>query len=82
MGLEIHLNLFQLIVTILHLSFSLYYYYFLFFCLFRAISEAYGGSQVRGRIRVTAAGLPHNHSNIGSELRLRSIPQLTETQDP
>ena len=27
---------------------------------------AYGGSQARGLIRATAAGLPHSHSNAGS----------------
>ena len=38
--------------------------YFLFvFCLFMAAPEAYGGSQGRGRIRATAAGLHHSHSN-------------------
>ena len=29
-----------------------------------------GGSQVRGRIGATAAGLRHGHSNSGSKLRL------------
>jgi len=28
---------------------------------------AYGGSQARGLIRATAAGLCHSHSNAGSE---------------
>ena len=36
-----------------------------FFCLFvfRATPVAYGGSQSRGRIGATAAGLHHSHSN-------------------
>ena len=29
-----------------------------------------------------AAGLHHSHSNVGSELRLRSTPQLMATSDP
>ena len=36
------------------------------FCLFRAAPAAYGGSQARGPIRATAAGLHHSHSNVGS----------------
>ena len=39
-----------------------------FFCLFRAALTAYGGSQARGHIGATAAGL--HHSNVGSEPRL------------
>ena len=46
-----------------------------FFCLFRAVPEAYGGSQARGPIGVVAADLCH--SNVGSEPRLRPTPQLT-----
>ena len=41
---------------------------------------AYGGSQARGQIGATAAGLCH--SNTGSEPHLRPIPQLTATPDP
>ena len=38
---------------------------FLFFFLpFRAAPVAYGGSQARGRIGATAAGLGHSHSRI------------------
>ena len=40
--------------------------------LFRATPTAYGGSLARGLIGATAAGLHHNHSNIGSEPRLRA----------
>ena len=52
------------------------------FCLFLATPMAYGGSQARGRIGATAAGLPHSHSNTGSKLRLRHTLQLTATPDP
>ena len=38
------------------------------FSLFRATPLAYGGSQIRGQIEATAAGLHHSHSNMGSEL--------------
>ena len=34
-----------------------------FFCLFRVIPGADGGSQARGRIGALAAGLHHSHSN-------------------
>ena len=54
----------------------------LLFCLFRAAPAAYGGSQSRGRIRATAAGQHHSHSNAGSELHLRPTPQLTASLDP
>ena len=42
----------------------------------------YGDSQARGPIGATAAGLHHSHSNAGSELCLRPIPQLMATPDP
>ena len=44
--------------------------------------EACGGSQARGWIRATAAGLHHSHSNARSEPHLRPAPQLTVTLDP
>ena len=34
--------------------------------IFKATPTAYGGSQARGRIKATAAGLHHSHSNSGS----------------
>ena len=43
---------------------------FLFLCLLRATLAAYGGSQARGLIRATAAGLCQSHSNTGSEPHL------------
>ena len=54
----------------------------LFFCLFKATPTAHGGSQARGLIRATAAGLHHSHSNSGSELCLQPTPQLTASPDP
>ena len=50
--------------------------------LFRATPVAYGGSQARGRIGTTAAGLHHSHSNTGSEPRLWPTPQLMAMTDP
>ena len=55
---------------------------FFFFRLFRAAPMDYRGSQARGPIGAAAAGLPHSHSNTGSEPRLRPAPQLTTTPDP
>ena len=43
---------------------------------------AYEGSQARGVIGATAAGLHHSHSNTGSEPSLRPTPQRTATPDP
>ena len=56
--------------------------FFFFFCLFRAATMAYGGSQARGRIGAVATGLHQSHKNVGSEPRLRPTPQLTATPDP
>ena len=43
---------------------------FFFFVFSRAAPVAYGGSQARGLIGATAAGLHQSHSNTGSELCL------------
>ena len=43
---------------------------------------AYGGSQARGLTRAVDTGLPHSHSNTGSELHLRPTPQLVTVLDP
>ena len=51
-------------------------------CVFRATPVAHGSSQARGPIGAAAAGLYHNHSNLGSELRLQPTPQLTTMLDP
>ena len=53
-------------------------FFFFFFCLFRAIPEAKGGSQARGSIGAVATGLHHSHSNMGSELRLRPTPHSSQ----
>ena len=50
---------------------------YLFILLFRAAPAACGGSQGRGPIGATAAGLCHSHSDAGSELCLQPTPQLT-----
>ena len=52
------------------------------FCLFRAISMAYRGSQDRGRLGVGAAGPHHNHSHLGSKPHLPPTPELTAMPDP
>ena len=59
----------------LHLFISPFLF-FLFFLLFRASPVAYGGSQARSGIRVTAAGLHHSHSIAGFKPRLRPTSQL------
>ena len=55
-----------------------YYFVVLFcFCLFvfsRAAPVAYGGSQARGLIGATAAGLRQRHSYARSEPRLQPTP--------
>ena len=43
---------------------------FMCVCLFRAAPAAHGGSQARGLIGATAAGLHHSHSNTRSEPHL------------
>ena len=45
----------------------LLFYFIVYFLSFWATPVAYGGSQVRGRIRAIAAGLHNSHSNAGSE---------------
>ena len=68
------------------LSFHFYLFLFIYFLGLFAFSgatpEAYGGSQVRDPTGAVATGLPHSHSNEGSELHLQSTPQLTATPDP
>ena len=59
-----------------------FFFFFAFFFFLRATAVAYGGSQARGLIGAAAAGLHHSHSNAGSELHLRSTPQLMATPDP
>ena len=58
------------------------HFIYLFVCLFRATPAAHGGSQAKGWIRATVAGLHHSHSNVGLEPFMRPTPQLTATLDP
>ena len=58
------------------------FFLFFFFLLFRAAPMAYGGSQARGRIGATAAGLHHSHGNTWSELHLWPRPKLVAMPDP
>ena len=48
--------------------YHIYFYLFIYFCLFMAELAAYGGFQARDQIRAIAAGLPHSHSNAGSDM--------------
>ena len=71
-----------------NLTYGTFYYLFIYvfiFCLFavsRAVPAAYGGSQARGLIGASAAGLCHSHSNARSKLRLSPMPQLMAVPDP
>jgi len=56
--------------------------FFFFFGLFRAALAAYGGSQARGQIGATAAGLHHSHGNTRSKLSLQPTPQLMAMLHP
>ena len=56
--------------------------YFIIIILFRATPMAYGGSEAKGLIGDVAAGLHHNHSNVGSETYLQPTPQLSAMRDP
>jgi len=59
-----------------------FFFVFLSFAFSRAALVAYGGSQVRGRIRAVATGLRQSHSNAGSQPCLQPTPQLTAVPDP
>ena len=48
----------------------------------RAAPVAYGGSQARGLIGATAAGLHHSHSHARSELSLQPTPHLGSPSRP
>ena len=52
------------------------------FAFSRATPMAYGGSQARGPIGATAAGLHQNHSNAGSEPHLQPTLLLLAMMDP
>jgi len=66
-------------LQLVHFFFNLF---IIFFCLFRALPMVYGGSQTRGLIGATAAGLHQSHSNARSNPHLWPTPQLTATPDP
>ena len=57
-----------------------FFFFFLFFCLFRAAPSAHGSFQARGQIGAAADGL--HHSNTRSKPRLWLPPQLTTMLDP
>ena len=57
-------------------------FFFLVFLFFGARPVAYGGSRARGPVGTVAAGLLHSHRIAGSELHLRSAPQLMAMPDP
>ena len=48
------------------------FHLFIYLFIFRATPMANGGSQARGQIGTTVAGLHHCHSHAGSKLHLRS----------
>ena len=50
-------------------------YLFFFFCRFRAVPMAYGGSQARGPVGATAAGLHHSHRQ--HQIRATSVTYTT-----
>ena len=60
---------------------SLCLFFFVLFA-FWATPAAYGGSQARGRIGATAAGLHHSHSIVGSEWHLQPTLQVMAMLDP
>ena len=58
------------------------FFFLVFFVLFRAALEAYGGSQPSGPIGAVATGHSHSHSHARSKLGLWPTQQLTATPDP
>ena len=44
-------------------AYSIFFFFFLPFCLFRVAPAVYGCSQARSSIAAVAAGLPQRHSN-------------------
>ena len=58
------------------------FFFFFFWSFFRAAPKAYGGSQARGLIRATVAGLHHSYSHARSEPHLRPTPPIMATPDP
>ena len=81
-GPQQELPIYVCVCLYIYIYFFFFSFSFSFFVFYRAALAAYGGSQARGRIGATAAGLHHSHSNMGSEPRLRPTPQLTAMPDP
>ena len=77
----VYFNTYPSVICVL-MGVFIFYFYFWSFCPFRAAPVAYEGSQARGPIGATAAGLCHSHSNARSELCLRLTPQLKARPDP
>ena len=77
----LHLARESLVLSML-LQMALFVHYFLFIYFFRAAPAAHGGSQARGLIGDTAAGLCQSHSNAVSKPHLQTTPQLTAMLDP
>ena len=67
---------------LLKTAFYLFFFFFFFFAISWTAPAAYGGSQARGQIEATSAGLYHSHSNVGSEPHLQPTPQLVAMLDP
>ena len=74
--------LFKIIYTFNAILIKMLPGFFVCVCLFRAAPMAYGGSQARGLIRATVAGLHQSPSNTRSEPRQQPTPQLTAMPDP
>ena len=55
-----------MLTTIFRIRKPRFIYFFLSFCLFRAIPKTYESSQARGQIRAVTAGIHHGHSNARS----------------
>ena len=69
-------------MRVLHSNFFSFYFVLSYFSVFRAASMVSGGSQTKGQIGATAAGLCHSHSNIRYKPSLQPIPQLMAMPDP
>ena len=62
--------------------FLLVFFFFGLFAISWAALVAYGGSQARGRIGATTAGLHQSHGNTRSKPCLQPTPQLMAVPDP
>ena len=63
-------------------TFSSFFFFLFSFFFSRAAPTAYGGSQARGLIGASAAGLCHHYSNAGSKPRLQPTPRFMAMPDP